>query len=146
MLYIPCNGVTALKPPGAEGAAPSKLWEATGLRPGMNSPLVWRERIYSASGAGTLKCAEAASGLLIWQLKRKGPFSASAVAAGDQICLVNEKGLLHVVEARADAREGRLVRTLDLGDGERIFLATPAISGRALYLRNDVHLWKLGGR
>ena len=50
----------------------------------------------------------------------------------------NEKGGGHVVDV--SGAEGKIAGEIDLG--ERI-QCTPAISGGALYVRSDGHLWKL---
>lgn len=141
VLFVPSNGITALKPAGA-GQPPQKLWQASALRPQTASPLVVGERIYVLTGTGTLNCADAKTGERIWQARLKGPFSSSPVAAANHAYCVNEKGFLQVVEISPDAKEGKLVGELLL---EPTILCTPAIANRALYIRNDSTLWKIAG-
>jgi outer membrane protein assembly factor BamB len=74
-------------------------------------------------------------GKVLWQQRIKGPVSASPVAAGGKIYLVNEEGVTTVVEAGA---QPRVLHTNRLGE---TILATPAVAGRALFLRSDQHLY-----
>lgn len=141
VVYVPCNGITALRAAG-EGQAVLKLWEAKTLRPQTASPMLIGNRLFVATGAGMLICADARTGEKVWQLRLKGPFSASPVAAANHAYLINEKGFLQVVDINPDAKEGKLVGELTL---EPTILSTPAIAGGALYIRNDSTLWKIAG-
>jgi outer membrane protein assembly factor BamB len=137
VLFVPSFGVTALKP-GQAGQTPERLWRANNLRPDTSSPLVLGEHVYTINGAGVLTCGSATKGERLWQLRLKGPFSASPVAAGTFIYVASEKGLVQVVDPTKP--EGEVVSELDL---EESVLSTPAISGDALFLRSDHHLWKI---
>lgn len=141
VLYVPSNGITALKASGAQQI--EKLWQARTLRPQTASPLIVGDRIFVATSAGMLMCADLKTGEKLWQLRLKGPFSASPVAAANHAYLVNEKGLLQVVDINPDAKEGKLVGEMTL---EPTILATPAIACGGLYIRNDSTLWKIGSR
>jgi hypothetical protein len=97
-------------------------------------------RLFSLNDAGVLSAGDVADGKRVWQLRLKGPFSASPVAAGRFLYVPNEKGLLQVVDTSKP--EGELVSEMDLGE---TILSTPAISGNAMFLRSDGKLWKIGG-
>lgn len=140
VLYVPSNGITALKP-AVTGVQPEQLWRSPQLRPDTASPLALGERVFVLNGAGILSCADAKSGERLWQLRLKGPFSATGVGAGQHLYFVNEKGLVQVVDTQA--KEGAVLSELDLGE---IILATPSISGGAVYVRGDQHLWKLASK
>ena len=45
--------------------------------------------------------------------------------------------------AQEKPQEGKVVSTIELNE---TILGTPAISGNALYVRSDGHLWKFGGK
>lgn len=141
VLFVPSNGITALRPAGA-GQPIEKLWQAKTLRPGTASPLILGDRIFIATAAGMLTCADIRTGEKIWQLRLKGPFSASPVAAADHAYLINEKGFLQVVDINPAAKEGKLVGEMML---EPMILGTPAIARGALFVRNDTTLWKIAG-
>jgi outer membrane protein assembly factor BamB len=139
VFYVPSHGLTALRP-GAPGDGPKMLWRASALRPGMSTPLVIADRVFTINDASVLTCGSAQTGERLWQLRLKGPFSSSPLAAGQFIYAVNEKGLLQVINTAK--HEGEVVSELDLAD---TILSTPAISGDALYLRSDGKLWKICG-
>jgi hypothetical protein len=96
--------------------------------------------VYTINEAGVLSAGDVKTGERVWQLRMKGPFSASPVMAGRFLYAPNEKGLLQVVDTGKP--EGELVSELDLGE---TILCTPAISGNALFLRSDGKLWKISG-
>ena len=108
------------------------------LRPQTANPTVAGDKLYNVNGAGVLTCASIADGETLWQLRLKGPFSGSPVAAGKHLYYFNEQGLGQVVDA--SGKEGKLVSSIELGD---TVLCTPAISDGALFVRSDKHLWKL---
>jgi len=87
-----------------------------------------------------LSCGDLESGKRLWQMRLKGPFSASPIGAGRFLLAVNEKGLVQLVDTAA--AKGELVGSVDLKD---IVIGTPSIANGAFYVRSDGHLWKLGG-
>jgi len=137
LLYVPSFGLTVLEPP-AEGGAPKIVWRAAQLRPGTASPVVLGQTVFTLNDGGVLTTGEVASGARKWQLRLKGPFSATPVGAGNYLYCVNEKGLLQVVDTSKP--EGEVAGELDLGE---MILATPSISNGALYLRSDTKIWKI---
>jgi outer membrane protein assembly factor BamB len=139
LVFLPAEGVTALRP-GAGGAPPEVVWRSSKLRPGMSSPLIHGGKLYALSGNGILACAEPVTGEVSWQVRLKGTFSSSPVAAGEHVYCASEDGILHDVRIGG---QPEVVGTCELGE---TILATPAISGRALFLRSDAHLWKIGER
>jgi outer membrane protein assembly factor BamB len=138
VLYIPSRGLTALQP-GKDGEKPKQLWQSTQLRSGTASPIVVGEKVFILNDGGILTCGEAATGKRIWQLRLKGPMTASPVAAKNFLYCVSEKGVVHVVDTTKP--EGAIVQEIDLGDK---ILSTPSIAGGAIYFRSDSRLWKFG--
>ncbi len=139
LLYVPSHGLTVLEAP-VEGETPKQRWRSGQLRPGTPSPLVLGERVYVLNDGGVLTCGQTSDGARVWQLRMKGPFTSTPVASGHHLYAVNEKGLLQVVDTTKP--EGEVVSELNLGE---TILATPSISGGALYLRSDGTLWKIKG-
>ncbi len=139
VLYVPSQGITAIKP-GAAGQAPTQLWRANTLRPGTSSPVVSGDRVYTINGAGVLSCGNVQNGDRVWQLRMKGPFSASPVMAGRFLYAPNETGLLQVVDTSKP--EGELVSEMELGE---TILSTPAVTTDSLYLRSGGKLWRISG-
>ena len=139
-VYVPSNGITAIRPGKSNPAVPDVLWNEGGLRPGTSSPIVKGDRLFVVNGAGVLTAADAKTGERGWQLRLRGKFSGSPVIAGNQLYIVTEKGQLLVVELGEDA--GEIVSTHEFGD---TVLSTPAVVDGALYVRGEGHLWKVGG-
>jgi outer membrane protein assembly factor BamB len=80
LLYVP--GEKGLAAFALQGAAPPKsLWEVPKVNPTTASPLVLKDRIYSLRGS-MLVSADIKNGEVRGQLRLKGPFSSSPVAAG----------------------------------------------------------------
>jgi outer membrane protein assembly factor BamB len=136
LVYIPSNGITAVRPYQG-GDTPEIVWRSNRLSPATASPLVHQGRIYTINSAGVLACADAESGEPQWNLRLKGPFSSSPIAAGERLYAFNENGLAQVVSLR---KPGALIFEHNLGEG---ILCTPALAGDALYVRSDNHLWKI---
>ena len=140
-LYIPSNGLTAIRP-GASGGEPEKLWNESAQRPGTASPLIIGGKVYIINGAGVLNCADLATGERLWRIRLKGPVSGSPVAAGNQhLYVFGENGAGQCVDLRGP--EGVVAGEIELGE---TILSTPSISGDALYVRSDGHLWKFAAK
>jgi outer membrane protein assembly factor BamB len=133
--------------PGEEGMAaleltagapsPTLLWENNRLGPQTASPVVLGDQVWALRGA-ILVHGDVKTGTPRGQLRLKGPFSASLVAAGGMVLCVSEAGIVHVV--KPDDKDGQVVGTWELNES---ILATPAVADGAIYLRSDEHLWKV---
>lgn len=102
----------------------------------MQTPLVYRNHLYTCNDQGVLTVYEAKTGR---RLERKrlgtgGGFSASPVAADGKLYFTSEEGDVFVVEARPDFA---VLATNTLGE---ISMATPAISEGVLFFRTREHL------
>ncbi len=137
-LYVPSQGLTVLEPP-ADGQSPKAVWKSGQLRPGTSSPLVIGSRLFTLNDGGILSCGDTADGRRLWQLRLKGPFSATPVSAGGLLYCVNEKGLVQVVDPSKP--EGAVVSELDLG---QTIIGTPSIAADSLFVRSDGRLWRIG--
>ncbi|MDX1969133.1 MAG: PQQ-binding-like beta-propeller repeat protein [Planctomycetaceae bacterium] len=137
-IFVPSNGITALQV-SAGSANPEVLWNEGKLGPGTASPIVVDGQLLVLNRAGVLLCAKTDNGETLWQKRLEGPFSASPVAAAGHLFFFSENGLAQVVKLGA---EGEILKTKDLG---QTILSTPAIAGKAVYVRSDQTLWKIGG-
>jgi outer membrane protein assembly factor BamB len=117
------------------------VWQSSKNRPATASPIVLEERIYVLGSPGILTCADARSGEVLWQLRLKGPFSSTPVAAGGHLYCINEEGVVQVVRlASKEGEKGEVVGTGELG---QTVLASPAIAAGAIYVRADASLWRI---
>jgi outer membrane protein assembly factor BamB len=136
-LFIPANGLTVMKL-GAAGEEPKKVWNQTNQRPGTPSVLVGPEKLFLINNAGVLTCASRRDGTVAWEIRLKGPFSGSPVAGGDgKLYIFNEQGVGQVVDTNGE--KGVVTSEIELGE---TILSTPALDGKALYIRSDGYLWK----
>jgi outer membrane protein assembly factor BamB len=117
--------------------APKLLWEVLKLKPIMTSPVVIGDRVYCVRG-NILASGDVKNGKVRGQLRLKGPFSSSPVAAGGVLYCFNEAGVCHVIQP--GEAESTLLQRCDL---KETILGTPALGGGAMYVRSDKHLWKI---
>ncbi len=135
-LYLPCNGTTVLKL-SDQSDSPEIVWQSNRIRPGSASCVVHDGSIYALNG-GVLKCGDADSGELLWQLRVTGNHWATPVIAGEHMYCVNQDGQAQVIKLSREA--GEIVATMEFNE---TVAATPAIADGALYVRGDKHLWKI---
>ena len=102
------------------------------------SILLYQGLIYMANEVGVVTCAEAATGKRLWQKRLGGIFFASPVGGDGKVFMLSETGETFVLRA---GREPEVLATNDLGER---FLASPAISGRKIFLRSDGILFAVG--
>lgn len=136
-LFVPSQGLTVLEP--VSDGPPKQLWRSAQLRPGTPSPIVLADQVITLNDGGILTCGDAKDGKRLWQLRLKGPFSATPVVAGNLLYCVNEKGLVQVVDPSKP--EGEVVSELDLG---QTVIGTPSIAANSLFIRSDGKLWRIG--
>lgn len=116
-------------------------WKIKKNIPCRSTPLIVGEgndkRIYMVSDSGIASCVKAETGEQVWQ-GRIGPgYSASPLNAGGLIYFFDEKGGSTVV------KPGPSLEVLSqnvLDDG---IMGTPAVSGKALYVRTKSNLYRI---
>jgi outer membrane protein assembly factor BamB len=137
-VLAPGSEMVALKP-GEAGESPRLLWKSNKLRAGgYCTPLYYRGRVYALFSNGIMQCGDAKTGKIVWDLRLKGPISASPIAADGRIYVVNDAGLTQVVKL---GDTGSIESTNSIGDE---ILATPAIANGAIFMRSDKHLYCVG--
>ena len=135
IVYVPSGGVTALQP--GDSVTPEIRWAQNRLSASSASPMIYDGHIYTLNRAGVLACGSLEDGKVLWQLRLKGRFWATPVAAGKHLHLVNADGLAQVVLL---GEKGKLAESCELGEKIQ---GTPAIADGALYVRSDGSLWKI---
>jgi len=101
------------------------------------SILLIGDLIYMIGDTGIATCVEAKTGEIVWQQRIGGEYSASPVYADGKIWMFSEEGKTTVI------KPGRTFEKLaenHLGEG---FLASPAIAGKAFFLRTRTHLYRI---
>lgn len=105
------------------------------------TPLIYGDQLYVGDNSGMLTAYEATTGKELYREKIGGDlssYSASPVAADDRIYLTDEFGNIHIVKAGL-TYEHLAVNTMD-----EICMATPAISGKTLFIRTRTDLYAIG--
>ncbi len=104
------------------------------------SPILVGDELYFVSDGGVGTCLDAESGKLQWKRRFGGNFSASPVFADDKIYFVAEEGTTHVIAP------GKQYKRLSMNKLNGTTYASPAISGKAIYLRSDKSLYRIEER
>lgn len=115
-------------------------WRSQKGIPVMSSPLFADGRLYYASDEGVATCADAATGAAIWQERLGEGHLASPLLASGRVYFFGREGKTTVMKAAGTLEkiaENRL---------EGVTIATPAASGKALFIRTDTHLYRIEGR
>jgi outer membrane protein assembly factor BamB len=102
-----------------------------------SSPLLVEGLIYMAAEESFISCFEAATGNVIWTERVGGKYAASPVYADGRLYFFNQEGKTTVLRP---GRTFEILATNTLDDG---FMASPAVSGRAFYLRTRSHLYRI---
>ena len=107
----------------------------------MQTPLLHQGLAYFCFDNGVLTVYELETGKRVYQ-QRLGAgssgFSASPVAAGDNLYVTDENGKTYVI---AMGREYKLVAENELGE---TVMATPALAGGTIYMRGRKNLYAIG--
>ncbi len=94
-------------------------------------------RLFSVDAAGVAECLDAQTGEEIWKARVGGNHSASPIACHGRIYFFDESGKTTVIQA---GPEYKVVAENRLADG---CMASPAVSGSALYLRTKAALYRI---
>lgn len=120
-------------------------WEYQRAVPKRSSILLVDDLLFMVDDGGVGACLEAKTGKELWRARFGGNYSASPIYASGRLYFFDETGKTTVL---APAREHRVLATNHLDSG---FMASPAVSGDALYLRTKTALYRIedksgGGR
>lgn len=124
---------------GGKGVLPGTdiVWREKKNVPNKPSLLVHEDLLFMVDDAGIASCLEAKTGVLLWRERVLGSQSASPLFADGKIYFFAEHGIVTVVEA------GRTFKKLAENKFESGFMASPAVSGSALFLRTKTHLYRV---
>jgi outer membrane protein assembly factor BamB len=101
------------------------------------SPLLVEGLIYTPAEESFLTCVEAKTGQVVWTERVGGKFAASPVYADGRIYLFDQRGTTLVV------KPGRTLEVLGTNTLASGFMASPAASGKAFFLRTKTHLYRV---
>ena len=101
------------------------------------SPILVDGLIYTAAEESFVTCLEAATGEVVWTERIGGKYAASPVYADGRLYFFSQQGTTTVLKP---GRTLEVLATNTLADG---FMASPAVSGKAFFLRTRTHLYRI---
>ncbi|MGB2866420.1 MAG: PQQ-binding-like beta-propeller repeat protein [Sedimentisphaerales bacterium] len=113
------------------------VWKTSRNVPRTPSPLLIDNLLFTINDTGTAMCLEALTGKQVWSQRITGDYAASPLYADGHIYCFNRDGKTTVFRA-ARKYEILAINTLDSG-----FMASAAVSGKALFLRTKTHLYRI---
>ena len=97
----------------------------------MQTPLVYKGYLYNLQVNGMFTCFDALTGEVKYKESLKEAFSASGIAADGKLYFSSEEGNIYVVKV---GPEFKLIAKNSMKD---VCMATPAISGNAIFFRTQ---------
>ncbi len=140
--YIPAGfgkaGLLAIKL-GGHGvlSANDVVWRMKKAAPNKPSVTLVNGLLFTVNDGGIATCLDAKTGDVVWSERLGGNFSASPIYAEGRMYAGNEEGKFYVFEA---GRQFKVLAENQFPDG---FMASPAVSGKALYLRTKTALYRI---
>ena len=128
----------ALHPDGQGELPPSAvLWRAARASPSRTSGTLDNGLLFMVNEGGIASCSHTADGAEVWRERIGGEYSASVLYGDGRIYGFSQEGKSVVLKA---GRAFEALATNQLANG---FMASPAVSGRALYLRTMTDLYRI---
>lgn len=113
------------------------VWRQEQGMPKRSSPVYLDGLLYLASDGGIATCLEPETGEIVWKERLGGNVTASPIYADGHIYLFDEDGEATILKP---GRTYDVVKKNHLDEG---MLASPAVDGKALYLRTKGHLYRI---
>jgi outer membrane protein assembly factor BamB len=145
LIYAPTrkNPLLALRAGGTGDISESHLvWKYDGSgAPDVPSPICDGTYLYLVDDRGMVTCLDARKGTVVYgpETTREGIVSASPIISEGRMYILNEQGVTTVV---ATGPEFKILATSEL-DGSYT-LASPAVSGKQIFIRTETHLYCIG--
>jgi outer membrane protein assembly factor BamB len=101
------------------------------------SPILVDGLIYTVAEESFLTCLDAASGQTVWTERIGGKYAASPIYADGRLYFFDQQGTTTVI------KPGRALEVLARNTLDDGFMASPAGSGKAFFLRTRTHLYRV---
>ena len=112
-------------------------WRCKRGVPRRPSLLLVDDLLFMVDDGGVASCLEAKTGKEVWKERLGGNYSTSPIYCGGKVYFLDQDGKATVIQA---AREYKVLAVNRLDDG---FMASPAVSGNALFLRGKTSLYRI---
>jgi outer membrane protein assembly factor BamB len=112
-------------------------WRVKRGVPNKPSILLVDDLIYMIGDTGIASCIAAKTGEQVWQQRVGGQYSASPLYADRRLWLFSEDGKTIALKT------GRVFEQLAENQLDEGFMASPAVAGKAFYLRTRTHLYRI---
>ena len=116
------------------------VWKYSRAVPSRSSIILVGDLLFMVDDLGVAACVDAKTGAERWRERIGGNYSSSPIHANGRIYFCSQEGKTTIIES---ADKYRQVAVNELDDG---FMASPAVSGNALFLRTKSHLYRIEDR
>jgi len=123
--------LAAIKP----GENASVVWQDNEYTPEVSSPVATDELVFLLTSWGAAACYDTETGELVWDHDFDYGFYASPVIAGDYVYMLDQAGVMHIVEVGREYNE-----VAESALGERA-VCTPAFSEGNIFIRTEEYLY-----
>jgi outer membrane protein assembly factor BamB len=101
------------------------------------SPILVEDLLYMVSDDGVVTCLELASGKEVWHSRIGGTFAASPIYGDNRLYFFSQQGKATILQP------GHSFTSLATNSLPNGFMASPAVDGRALFLRTRTDLYRV---
>ncbi len=130
--------LVAVRPDGSGDVTDTHVvWTVKKGVPSKPSQLLVGDLIFMINDKGIASCLEARTGANVWTHRVGGNYSASPIAVDGAIYFFSHEGKTTVIKA------GREYADLSVNQLDSGFMASPAVAGKALFLRTETHLYRI---
>jgi len=128
--------------PGDRGdlTAANVVWKIVKGVAAQPSPLLAGDLLYMVNDLGIAMAIEPTTGRIVWRERLGGKYSASPVYADDHLWFFSQEAATTVIEP------GRKFKVLAVNRLEDQLMASPAVAGKAFFLRTRAHLYRIENR
>lgn len=131
-------GISAIRVDGQGDVSKTHaVWKLERGGAKMSSPVLVDKLLYFTATDGIATCLDTATGTQVWKERMGGSFAASPVYGDGRLYFFNQQGNATILKP---GRTYEVVATnkLDIG-----CMASPAVSGKALFVRTKTHLYRI---
>lgn len=128
----------AIRPGGTGDVTDSNVvWRIRQAVPAQPSVLLIDDCLYTIADSGIVSCIDAQTGNVIWKNRMGGNYAASPIYTDRRIYCFGQDGTTTVLEP------GPEYKVLAVNQLEGELKASPAVAGRALFVRTRTHLYRI---